>query len=104
MNPVRRLESDLRACGMPRLSRAPVCDRYARALETGNHGAWEHFYRELFCAMNEVAARSSAPPDCEALNSVMLILEDDLGCKLFDARRLGELRSALRRPAAAVNV
>lgn len=104
MNAVQRFESDLAACGMPRELSGLVCNRYARALETGAPAEWERFYQRLFFAMSELATQPECSGNCMAFETVMRILEDDLGWELFGERRLGRLRSAFARYAAAVSL
>ena len=103
MNAVERLESDLTACGMPKELSGLVCNRYARALETGAPAEWERFYQRLFFAMSDLGAHPGFSGSREAFETVMRILEDDLGWELFGELRLGKLRSARARHAAAVS-
>jgi hypothetical protein len=89
---IGRFAADLRAAGVP----PEECERIARLYElalTRAH-AWKRLYRATFAALRRSASRETlrAP---EAVDSLLLLLEDDLGQQLFGLPAVGRLRTQL---------
>lgn len=92
MNPVQALRTDLRRTGVPANVQEETCTAYAHALVERTSKRWENFYRTLFDALHSATAPAI---EHDALRSLLLILEDDLGVQLFRASDLHVLRSKL---------
>ena len=92
MTPVQVLRIDLRRSGVDLHAREQTCSAYAQALTDCSSRCWEHFYRTLYHALQ--AAQVPAGFE-EAAQSLLSILEDDLGVQLFDTQQLQGLRMKL---------
>lgn len=96
MDALERFNDELIACGVTGEAVRMLCRRYGRALRTASARDWEGLYRDLFGALGVLSERGgSAAAGGAALESVMRILEDDLGHHLFGANALAALRARL---------
>jgi hypothetical protein len=94
------LERDLLDCGVPSLEVHPLGDRYARALETRSHIDWIELYICIFATLRRSMHRTRMA-SAQALNRVLLLINDDLGSQLFEEearRELAHAGGAVSRP------
>lgn len=92
MNPVQALRIDLHGCAVNAQRAQQTCGAYACALSERSIERWESFYYRLFDALHEAP---TPPAARESAESLLRILEDDLGVQLFEARALEQLRRKL---------
>jgi hypothetical protein len=93
---VARFAADLLDAGVATRERAVLALLYDRALLTGSATAWTRFYRALFTALRPLAHEPPASVStATAIESLLRIVEDDLGARLFDADELRRLRGRL---------
>jgi len=97
---VTRFARDLLDAGIGTREREVLALLYGRALTAGSPMAWTRFYRALFSALRLRALTSSTPTwqSRFAVESLLRILEDDLGSALFGREATDRLRAALHRP------
>jgi hypothetical protein len=97
---VWRFARDLADAGMSAGQRAVLALIYDRALTAGSAASWTRLYRVLFSALRLLARSAPAGPFTPALESVLRIVEDDFGLKLFGPLALRRLRASLglRKP------
>jgi hypothetical protein len=99
---VRHLRDDLVWSGVDKDRTDEVSLLYANALTRGSREVWHEFYRAVLHALEALATRPEARGRVEARESLLRIIEDDLGSTLFgDAaarlrERLVQLRPELR--------
>ena len=99
MSPVQVLRIDLIQAGIVPTEEQELCLLYELALRDGSDFRWEQFYRALFAALKDLAgaSRTRRRP---AIESLLLIVEDDLGLRLFGEPALAQIRRrALERSA-----
>ncbi|GAC1388603.1 MAG: hypothetical protein NVSMB31_02840 [Vulcanimicrobiaceae bacterium] len=94
MELIDNLRADLAGCALEPIAIDTVSTLYATALSTRGAADWECFYYELF----EQVSRISREPAKQILSSpmfesVMRILEDDLGQRLFAFEAVTALRA-----------
>ena len=98
MDAVDRFGVELTGCGVAPATIARLSRRYAEALLTGERSAWERLYDDLFAGLTAVANRPAhAAVRRVLLDSVLRILEDDLGTERFGERAVFELRESLMK-------
>jgi hypothetical protein len=88
------MESDLLACGVPIGEARLLTNRYARALETGAYVDWIELYVGIFATLMRSANRTRVA-DESAVSRLLLLLDDDLGSKIFDREARAELAFVL---------
>lgn len=93
---------DLRASGVDEIGVVRTTQLYGRALVTGSDFAWRRFYRATFVALRRSAERA-LPRSSLAVESLLRLLEDDLGRTLFDAGAIAQLNVRLCRLLSASN-
>lgn len=92
------MESDLLDCGVPIGDVRLLMNRYARALETGAYVDWIEVYVGVFATLMRSSNRTRVA-DASASDRMLLLLDDDLGSKIFDRDARDELALALHRGA-----
>lgn len=105
MNPVHRFSVELAGCALDATHIERLCARYEGALQSGITSDWELFYRSLYGSMLEVSQTARGSVNEAMLRSVLQILEDDLGLRLFGCDAVAMLRSRFEqraRPKAAL--
>jgi len=90
---VWRFARDLSDAGMSARQRAVLALLYERALTSGSAASWERLYRALFSALRRLAHEPSAftRQSLAAVDSLLRIVQDDLGSRLFGATALSQL-------------
>lgn len=91
---IEHFAGDLRACGVDEIGIVRTTELYDRALVTGSDFAWRRFYRATFVALKRGAQRVF-PRSLAAVESLLRLLDDDLGRTLFDARTIEQLGARL---------
>jgi len=100
---VQRLRDDLVGSGIDEERIAEIAILYANALTRRTREVWNDFYRAVFHALQALAAGSRECLRPDARESLLRILDDDLGHALFgDAA--SELRERLGYPRAEPRV
>jgi hypothetical protein len=96
---LQSLVRDLFDAGIETRQRAVLALLYDRALTSGVGESWTRFYRALFSALRQLSLKASAPTGKSqfAIESLLSILEDDLGSMLFGAEATQRLRASLER-------
>jgi hypothetical protein len=92
---VWRFARDCTDAGMGARQRAVLALIYDRALAAGSAASWTRLYRALFSALRLLARSAPAGQLAPAIESLLRILEDDLGVKLFGLLALRRLRGSL---------
>ena len=90
---LERLKTQLEGCGVRAHVVAGVLVHYESALQHRSPAAWQRFYRALFTCVEQLSLRSK-PVDRATLESVLAILEDDFGSRLFDRAALARIRGS----------
>jgi hypothetical protein len=99
MSPVQALRTDLIQSGIVPADEQELCMAYQLALRDASQCRWEQFYRALFAALKDLAGTSRVRRR-SAVESLLLIVEDDLGLRLFGEPALAQIRRrALERSA-----
>jgi hypothetical protein len=88
------MERDLLDCGVPIGDVRTLMQRYARALESGAYVDWIELYVGIFATLVRNSNRTRVA-DSAAAHRLLLLLEDDLGSKMFDREAHRELASIL---------
>jgi hypothetical protein len=88
------MERDLLDCGVPIGDVRLLVNRYARALETGACIDWIELYVGIFATLMRNSHRTRVA-DSSAAHRLLLLLDDDLGSKMFDRDARAELSSTL---------
>jgi hypothetical protein len=88
------MERDLLDCGVPIGDVRALVNRYARALETGAYVDWIELYVGIFATLMRDSNRTRVA-DSAAASRMMLLLEDDLGSKIFDIDARAQVALAL---------
>lgn len=91
---IEHFAGDLRASGVDELGVVRTAQLYGRALVTGSDFAWRQFYRATFVALTRSAERA-LPRSLAAVESLLRLLDDDLGRTLFDAGTVAQLDARL---------
>jgi|GEM_PF-4993443 hypothetical protein len=91
---VRNLCDDLFGSGIEDERIANITALYAEALKRRTSEVWTAFYDAMFHALWALAARPQAFSQREARESLLRIVEDDLGSALF-GNAVAELRDQL---------
>lgn len=101
MSTIDWLERDLLQCGVPFAEVRTLGNCYARALETQSHIEWIELYVGIFATLRRSMHRTRSA-DAEALERMLLLLNDDLGSQLFeeDARTALAQAGGVSRPMA----
>ena len=103
---VRHLCEDLFGSGIDDQQIADITALYADALKRQTRDVWMAFYDAMFQALRALAARHQGFSQREARESLLRIVEDDLGRTLF-GNAVQELRDQLNlryeRPPTAVS-
>jgi hypothetical protein len=95
LNAIEALEQDLRDCGVESQQTRAIGARYARALGSGAFVDWIELYVGVFATLSR-GAHKARPSKAEAVERVLLLVNDDLGSQLFDAGARTQLACALR--------
>jgi hypothetical protein len=100
---VWRFVRDLSVAGMGTRQRAALALIYERALTVGSAASWQRFYRALFSALRLLShdRAALAPQASDAVESLLRIVEDDFGSRLFGAQALSRLRASLNSSLVA---
>lgn len=99
MTTLESLERDVLDCGVPLGGARALAKRYERALKSGSSADWIELYVGTFVTLLREAHRTRRA-DAAAASRVLSLLEDDLGCELFDADARLRLHLVLTRSAA----
>jgi hypothetical protein len=94
---IAHFESDLSQAGVGARAVATLASLYRDALLDASDRAWTRLYRATFSTLRALARR---PPgrirqSHRAIESLLRLLEDDLGTALFGAPAVGRLRVSL---------
>jgi hypothetical protein len=89
------MESDLLGCGVPIGDVRALVNRYARAVETGACVDWIELYVGIFATLMRYSNRTRVA-DSAAAQRLLLLLDDDLGSRIFDRDARAELAMKLR--------
>jgi hypothetical protein len=94
---IAHFEGDLAQAGIGAHAIATLASLYRDALLDGSDRAWSRFYRATFSTLWALARR---PPrrvqqSREAIESLLRLLDDDLGTALFGAPAVSRLRISL---------
>jgi hypothetical protein len=92
------MERDLLDCGVPIGDVRTLVNRYARALESGACVDWIELYVGIFATLMRDSHRTRVA-DSAAAHRLLLLLDDDLGSKIFDRDARAELAQVLDREA-----
>jgi hypothetical protein len=97
---IRNLVRDLCEAGVDARRRAVLALLYDHALTASSARAWTRLYRALFSALRLVAHKRLVRSRASrlAVESLLRLLEDDLGSSLFGTGATGRLRASLERP------
>lgn len=100
---VWRFARDLSDAGVGVRRRAVLALLYERALTAQSDAAWARLYRTLFYALRLISPALPVPAvrSPAAVESLLRVVEDDLGSTLFGARALNRLRASLGNYAYA---
>lgn len=90
VNAIGCFERDLLDCGVPASEVQRLGIRYARALETCSHIDWIELYVGLFATLRR-NLNTTRKANCEALERLLLLINDDLGSQLFAEESRKEL-------------
>ncbi len=88
------MERDLLDCGVPIGDVRSLLNRYARAMETGACVDWIELYVGIFATLLRSSHRTRVA-DSSAAHRLLLLLDDDLGSKIFDRDARAELAQVL---------
>ena len=99
MSPVQALRIDLIQSGIAPADERELCLAYQAALRDGSDFLWEQFYRTLFAALSDLLGTSRIRRR-PGLESLLLIVEDDLGLRLFGAPALAQMRQRVLERSA----
>ncbi len=102
MGIVESFERDVLDCGVPIAEASKLGLRYARALETGIYTDWIELYVGIFATLLHDANRTRTV-DRSASQRLLLLIDDDLGTRIFDNGARAQLRFALHRDAGFEN-
>ena len=96
-DPVWRLSADLFHAGICLRRRAVLALLYDRALIDNSAASWMRLYRAIFSALLTLSLNSPVPAarSSAAVESLLRILEDDLGLQLFGADAVWRLRARI---------
>lgn len=93
---IAHFEDDLSHAGVGARGIATLVSLYRDALRDASERAWSRLYRAMFSSLRELARRPSARIQSRAaLESLLRLLEDDLGLALFGAPAVRRLRASL---------
>ncbi len=90
MSTIDIFEQDLLDCGVPYSEIQPLGMRYVRALETNSHIDWIELYVGIFATLRHSLHQTRAA-DGDALQRLLLLVNDDLGAQLFSEDARNEL-------------
>lgn len=93
---VWRFARDLADAGMNAGQRGVLALIYDRALAARSAASWTRLYRALFSALRLLARSTPAGSFAPAVESLLHIVEDDLGLRLFGPLALYRLRASFR--------
>jgi hypothetical protein len=93
------MERDLLDCGVPIGDVRTLVNRYSRALETGAYVDWIELYVGIFATLMRSSNRTRVA-DSSAARRLLVLLDDDLGSKIFDRDARSELAQVLDRGSA----
>lgn len=88
------MERDLLDCGVPLGDVRLLVNRYARAVETGACVDWIELYVGIFATLMRSSHRTRVA-DSAAAHRLLLLMDDDLGSKMFDPAARDELARVL---------
>jgi hypothetical protein len=96
-DPVWSLSADLFHAGICLRRRAVLALLYDRALTENSAASWTRLYRAIFSALLTLSRDSTAPAwqSSAAVESLLRIVEDDLGLQLFGAQAAERLRARI---------
>ncbi len=93
---VSRFEDDLSQAGVEARAMATLGSLYSDALLEASDRAWSRLYRATFSTLRALARRPTTRIQSRAaLETLLRLLEDDLGLVLFGAPAIGRLRASL---------
>lgn len=93
---IAHFEDDLSLAGVGARGIATLVSLYRDALLDASDRAWSRLYRAMFSSLRALARRPSARIQSRAaLESLLRLLEDDLGLALFGAPAVSRLRASL---------
>ncbi len=92
---IAHFENDLSQAGMDARAIATLTSLYRDALLEASGRAWSRLYRATFSTLRALARRPSRRQSHAAIESLLRLLEDDLGMALFGASAVRRLRGSL---------
>jgi hypothetical protein len=93
LSTIEAFERDLLDCGVPFAEVHALGNRYARAMETRSHVDWIELYVGIFATLRRNVNQTRSA-DADALERMLLIVNDDLGSQLFEEDARAELAYA----------
>jgi hypothetical protein len=96
-DPVWHLSADLFHAGISLRRRAVLALLYDRALTENSAASWTRLYRAIFSALLALSLDSTEPAwrSPAAVESLLRIVEDDLGLQLFGMQAAKRLRARI---------
>jgi hypothetical protein len=91
---VESFKCDVLDCGVPAPQAEALEERYVRALESGAHVDWIELYVGIFATLMRDMHRTRLA-DASAARAMLQLVNDDLGCELFDWQARAGLACAL---------
>ena len=101
MNAIERFEEDLQGSGVAVDEVKTLGLAYLRSIVRGSRADWVELYVGVFAAVSR-GVRESAAVDPEAVERMLLLLDDDLGSQLFALEARSDLAHRARACASMV--
>jgi hypothetical protein len=92
---IAHFENDLSQAGIGARAIATLASLYRDALLEASGRAWSRLYRATFSTLRALARRPPSRQSHAAIESLLRLLEDDLGMALFGAPAVRRLRVSL---------